>query len=344
MKIFYLLVFIIAFNSCTNAQDDNGFRNSFRVMFYNAENFFDIKHDTLKNDYQFLPDGDKHWTLRKYKTKVSQLSKVITSVGGWEPPEIIGLCEVENRYCVESLTKFSPLKKFKYEIIHKESPDKRGIDVVLLYQPNKFTVIHNQFIEIKFPKESRKTRDIIYVKGVTDNDDTLHVFVNHWPSRWGGQLASEPKRIFVASVLRAKVDSIVSTNARANIVIMGDLNDMPDNISITETLSATSEMGNYVANNLYNLGGYAKKHTEFGTHKYHGEWGVLDQIIVSGAMLDKKNSTFLTPDDYKIYNAGFLLETDEKYFGKQPNRTYIGFKYHGGYSDHLPVYIDLFKN
>ncbi len=344
MKIIYLLVFIIVANSCSTAQNDNGFRTSFRIMFYNVENFFDVVHDTLKNDYQFLPDGDKHWTYKKYNTKVSQLSKVITSIGGWEPPEIIGLCEVENRHCIESLTKYSPLKKFKYEIIHKESPDNRGIDVVLLYQPNKFIILHNQFIEIKFPNDSRKTRDIIYAKGVTDNDDTLHVFVNHWPSRWGGQVASEPKRIFVASVLRAKIDSIVGANKRANIIITGDFNDMPNNLSLAQTLVANIKMGDYYADNLYNLSSYAEKNTNIGTNKYRGEWGMLDQFIVSGALLDKKSRIFLTPNDYNIFDADYLLEPDEKYFGKQPNRTYIGFKYHGGYSDHLPVYIDLFDN
>ena len=324
---------------------DNGFRSSFRIMFYNAENFFDTKHDSAKNDQEFLPDAARHWTQQRYEEKIMHLARVITSVGGWNPPEIIGLCEVENRHCVDDLVENSPLKALNYKIIHKESPDKRGIDVAFLYQDKKFTPIHNEFIQIDYPKNPRKTRDIIYVKGYTDKHDTLNIFVNHWPSRYGGQLSSEPNRIFVASVLRKKVDSLILVSRNPNIVIIGDLNDMPNNISVTKILKANSDIDKTIIRNdsLYNIAGYFKKSIGYGSHKFHGEWGVLDQIIVTGNLLLKTDKIYTTKNDYHIYKPKFLIEKDEKYFGIQPFRTYIGFKYHGGYSDHLPVFLDLYE-
>ncbi len=345
ITISFIYIYTNTFSQNFNNYTDNGFRKTFRIMFYNAENFFDTKHDSSKNDYQFLPDGDKHWTLPRYQEKLTHISRVITAIGGWQPPEIIGLCEVENRNCVNDLVEHSDLKKLNYKIIHKESPDKRGIDVVFLYQDKKFTPVYHEFIRIDFPNNSRKTRDIIYVKGYTDKHDTLNIFVNHWPSRWGGQLASEPKRIYVASVLRKKVDSLIAVEKNPNIIIMGDLNDMPFNISVTKVLKANSDIDKTTiyADSLYNLAGYFGKKIEYGSHKYHGEWGILDQIIVTGNLMLKTDKIYTTKNDYHIFNADFLTEKDEKYFGLQPYRTYIGFKYHGGYSDHFPVFIDLYE-
>ncbi|MBE9467638.1 MAG: hypothetical protein IMY72_04860 [Bacteroidetes bacterium] len=311
-------------------------------MFYNCENFFNVTHDTLKIDDQFLPNGDHHWTWGKYNQKVKNIAKVITAVGGWTPPDIVGLCEVENRYCLESLTKFSPLEKLNYQIIHKESPDRRGIDVALLYQEKTFTPISTHFIQIDFSfDKDKKTRDILYVSGYTNKKDTLHIFVNHWPSRWGGQLESEQNRMFVASVLKNTVDSIFEKNKNANIVIMGDLNDEPDNKSVLETLKANSTFDNIKSNELYNLSYYLQFEKNICSHKYQGHWANLDQLIVSGNLLLKKQKLSTSLNDAHIFKVNFLLEKDDSYFGVKPFRTYIGFKYHGGFSDHLPVYLDL---
>ena len=316
----------------------------FRIMFYNCENFFNVTHDTLKLDQEFLPNGDHHWTWDKYKHKVNNIAKVITAVGGWQPPDIVGLCEVENRYCVDGLVKYSPLEKFNYQIIHKESPDRRGIDVVFLYQKKTFTPIYHRFIQIDFPfNKNKKTRDIIYVKGYTNKHDTLHVFVNHWPSRWGGQLESEPNRLFVASVLRSKVDSIFGTNKNANIIIIGDFNDEPNNKSLLEVLKAQGKYDNIKSNELYNLAYYLQFEKNICSHKYHGRWGTLDQCIVSGALLLKNQPLYTSLDDAHVFKAKFLLEKDDSYYGLRPFRTYIGFTYHGGFSDHLPVYLDLHR-
>jgi len=321
-------------------------RGDFRVMFYNCENFFDIYNDSLKRDDDFTPDGPKHWTWHKYQEKLGNISRVITSVGGWEPPEIVGVCEIENYFVLDDLTKNSPLSVFNYKIIHYESPDNRGIDVALLYIPSKFRPISTKKITVTFPISmgNRPTRDILYVKGKTTNNDTLHIYVNHWPSRWGGMLETEEKRMFVASVLRESVDSLFATDPAAKIIIMGDLNDFPTNKSITETLHALHDFTNIKTNELYNLSHYLEEEKGLFSHSFHGEFGILDQMIISGALLDSTANIFTTPDNAHIYNAPFLLEEDVNNVGLKPNRTYIGYKYHGGYSDHLPPYLDLFFN
>ena len=318
-------------------------RGDFRIMFYNCENLFDTFNDSLKRDDDFTPEGGKHWTWSKYQKKLSNISKVITAVGGWEPPAIVGVCEIENRYVLEGITYFTALKKHKYQIIHKESPDRRGIDVGLLYIREKFTPIKYQAIEIKFPDNpDSKTRDVLYVCGTTKKNDTLHIYVNHWPSRWGGQMETEHKRMYLASVVKKHTDSILNTNPRANIIVMGDLNDFPTDRSLIETLEAQTDFSNYENNKLYNLAWYLQEEKGKFSHRFHGEGGVLDQIIVSGALLSQENSIYTTKDNCFIFEPDFLLEEDEKYLGKKPFRTYIGYKFHDGFSDHLPVYIDLF--
>ena len=314
-----------------------------RIMFYNAENFFDTENDSVKRDDEFLPNQGKFWNRSRYYTKQKHISQVIAGIGGWSPPEIIGLCEIENRKVLNDFIRFAPINKFGYRIIHKESPDLRGIDVAFLYRQGHFFPISYKAIEIRYPFSNSKTRDILYVKGRTKQYDTLHIFVNHWPSRWGGQLETERKRMFVASVLRKNVDSIFSVDNRANIIIMGDLNDYPENTSVSKVLNAKDKYDNIRADELYNLSAYLQNVKHIGSHKHEGKWGTLDQFIVSGALIDKKNSVYTSINDVHIYTAGFLLEEDKQYTGYATNRTYIGFKYHGGYSDHLPTFLDIFK-
>jgi predicted extracellular nuclease len=311
-------------------------------MFYNVENLFDTFDDSLKNDEDFLPESNHFWNNHKYYTKLNQIYKVIIAIGEWNPPAIIGLCEIENLKVLNDLVNNTPLVKYEYKIIHKESPDRRGIDVGFLYREDLFKPINNEFLAINFPDNPEsKTRDILYVKGVANKLDTLHIFVNHWPSRWGGQLESEDRRLYVASVLRSRVDSIFNQNANSNIIITGDFNDYPDNKSILEILSANQNFENIKPNTLYNLSANLFKTKNIGSNKYQGEWGVLDQFIVSGNLLNTKNKMYTSLDDVTIFNKKFLLESDDSYYGFKPNRTYIGYKYNGGYSDHLPTYLIL---
>lgn len=321
--------------------DNRGF---LRIVSYNVENYFDPFDDSLKRDDEFTPNGVRHWSWEKYKNKQKKIYKVISAIGGWELPEIIGFCEVENRFVMEDLLKSTPLKWRNYELVHKESPDKRGIDVALIYRKDKFKVLNQAFYEIQFPWDtSKKTRDILYVKGITNFRDTLHIFMNHWPSRWGGQAESDRNRQFVASILRSKVDSIFRTNWNANIIIIGDFNDEPDNASITDVLRALNNYDNPLPGELYNLAWYMKEVKGMGSLKYQGQWGLIDQIIVSGPLLIKTNSIYTTLDNAHTFNADFLSEQDEAFVGVKPFRTFVGFKYNGGFSDHYPIYLDLFK-
>jgi hypothetical protein len=312
-----------------------------RIMFYNCENLFDIYDDSIKDDGKFTPEGAYHWTKSKYYKKLDNISKVITSVGGWNPPELVGLCEIENKKVLLDLTKQSSLYILNYNIIHKESPDKRGIDVALLYQPQKYKPIYNKFIKIVFPKNrQKKTRDILYSKGVLSGD-TVHIFVNHWPSRWGGQLESEGNRVYVASVLRKITDSIAMVNKYSNIIIIGDFNDTPVDKSLSETLGVFNDTSTINPNSLYNITKISSSYKNKGTIKYHSKWYKFDNIIISGSLLSNDNNVNMLTDGFSIFNAYFLLEKDVKYMGYKPYRTFIGYKYNGGYSDHLPVFIDF---
>ncbi|MBN2765780.1 MAG: endonuclease [Paludibacteraceae bacterium] len=312
-----------------------------RIMCYNVENYFDCVNDTTTLDEEYLSGGMRGWNYAKYQQKQANIGKVITALGGWEAPALVGLCEVESERALRDLTVFSGLKSLKYKFIHYESPDARGIDVALLYQRSMFKPIISRSVTITNPQfPESKTRDLLYAAGRIPSGDTLHVFVCHFPSRLGGELESENKRMFVASVLRASVDSVCALNHDAAIVIMGDFNDYPDNKSMQTILGANPPEDKPLSNKLYNLM-FPIHVSGKGSHKHAGEWGALDQIIVSGSLLNMKKHVFTTAADAHIFEAPFLLDDDQKFLGKQPARTYVGMTYKGGFSDHLPVFVDL---
>ena len=313
-------------------------RDYLRVMFYNVENFFDTEDDPHTNDNAFTPQGAMRWTQSRYIQKRNQIYRVIANVGEWDPPTIVALCEVENRNVLEDLIKNTPIARFDYSIIHKDSPDQRGIDVALLYRSDYLTCIQKQFIRVQFPDNRRRTRDILYATFVSQKKDTLHVFVNHWPSRLGGQRQTDPHRLLAAKFLREKVDSIFSQNSMANIVITGDFNDAPFDQSLTTGLKAHTDTIDAKPNALFNLSAY-RLNEQTGTIKYQGRWYVLDQIIVSGGLLRGKMQT--NADKNKIFRADYLFEPDNRYQGIKPFRTYIGQTYNNGFSDHLPIYLDI---
>jgi len=332
------IVFCIIFSGYLHAQKK---RDTLRIVCYNTENFFDCEHDSLKNDLDFTPDGLYHWTPYKFKKKQTNVAQVIESIGRHNMPVLVGLCEIENDKALRELTQNSALKKYKYRYIHRESPDLRGVDVALLYQPHKFTPIKKEFIQINFPNDSAtKTRDVLYATGILANGDTLHVFVCHFPSHYKKE-SSDDKRIYVASVLHGKVDSIYHQSPKADIIIMGDFNNNPTDISISSTLKALNPEEEIKPGNLYNLYYNYQGKSNTGTYKYKGQWSLFDQIIVSGNMLSPSSKTFANKNKAKIYSPGFLLEDDIKYGGTKPYRTYKGLKYNDGYSDHLPVYLDI---
>lgn len=341
ISLFLILVFTL-FTTETNLFGFSGSSESvFRIVFYNVENLFDTENNPGKDDDAFTPDGDRRWNWYRLKKKVNNLYKAIVAAGEWETPAIIGLCEVENRHVLEMLAYETGLKKSEYSIIHRNSADRRGIDVAVLYRSVDFMLLDTKFIEINFPFDTTNgTRDIVYLKGVCPPGDTLHVFVNHWPSRWGGQAQSQPRRNYAASVLRSHTDSIFRTSRLANIIVMGDFNDEPEDESLKKILGAGLDYINPGAGQLYNIShkNYSNRH---GSYKYQGEWYLFDQFIVSGTLLNGAAGVQTSLKDVKVFSAGFLMLPDESWFGHKPFRTYEGFRHTGGFSDHFPVVLDL---
>ncbi len=324
-------------------QENNYSRNnrSLRICFYNLENLFDYKNDPLKNDDIFTPDGENHWTKFRYEQKINHIAKVIIALGEWELPDIVGVCEIENDTVIKDLLYNSPLQKQKYQYIHYESPDRRGIDVALLYRSDKFKVVFSQAIPFVFPKDSNfKTRDILYVKGIVPHcQDTLHLFVNHWPSRYGGYAQTIDFRNYAAIILRNYIDSILTISPTAKILCMGDFNDYPYNESIIKYLNAVAPE-NLQNNSLVHAMYPYFKQNNIGTHKYQSDWGILDQFMHTQNFYNS-SSGFCIKGTGKILISNFLLIPDEQNMGNKPFRTYDGMKYSGGFSDHLPIYIDI---
>lgn len=340
-RLLLFLFFLFLFPPTLSAQE----HPPFRMMFWNVENLFDTKHDSLKNDKEFLPDAMRHWNYRRYKKKLADIARVITAVGEWTPPALVGLCEVENDTVLRGLTRYSPLKELGYRYVMTHSPDERGIDVALLYQRHCFKLLSSRPIRPgKASADSRPTRDILHVSGQLLTGDTLDVFVVHLPSRSGGVKESEPYRLHVARKIKEAADSLLAVRLHPKIIIMGDFNDYPTNKSITQVLEALPPPAQTNGNKLYHLLARKARHRRFGSYKYRGEWGLLDHLIVSGTLLDTSATIFTGEAKAEVARLPYLLIKDEKYGGIQPFRTYHGMKYQGGYSDHLPVYVDLLFN
>jgi len=311
-----------------------------RIMFYNVENLYDTKHDEGKNDYEFLPDGIRYWTDSRFYSKLKRLYKVFAANGTPEPPAIIALCEVENDFVLQKLIETTPLKNFGYDFVHYESPDARGVDCALLYRKQQFELFDSHPFNITFPFDTAsKTRDILYVKGLLFEEQVLHIFVNHWTSRFGGPAATMPKRNYIAQQLRTLCDSILQDNPNANILILGDLNDDPIDESVQQFLCGQKSASDTLFLTNLSLPLFQKGQ---GTIKHGTQWSLFDQIIVSPALINGQNGLQIC-NDALIFNHDFLFVDDETNMGKKLFRTYNGMTYAGGYADHLPVGVDVKK-
>ena len=309
---------------------------SVRIMFYNVENFFDIYDDSLTDDNDFLPNGLMRWNSERYNRKTNSLYKTIVAAGEWEPPAIIAFCEIENRKVLEDLIYRTYLSKFNYSIIHEESPDRRGIDVCLIYRKNIVDVLsYKYFIPKEISRKEFNTRSVLYVKFLIGYD-TLHLFANHWPSRRGGVLPGENFRLHIANMVREKADSIIVINQTgARIIILGDFNATPDDEAI-KVLTVSKDSSRAMIN-LSKM----PDNKGLGTYRYMGTWEMIDQVIVSNKLLTCNYGLCTAPTMLRIFKPDFLLKKDPKYPGFIPFSTYRGYKYQGGFSDHLPVLLDL---
>lgn len=322
-KIIIILCFL-AFAGVAEGQE-------FGVMFYNVENLFDTKDDTTKNDEEFLPEGSRHWTNGRYWKKLTALAQAITVTGQWELPALVGLCEVENEEVVKDLAYGTMLSAGNYGIAHRESPDRRGIDLALLYNRDLFRIIEvRSWVPERADDDPFVSRNLLYAKTVTAGD-TLHVIVCHLPSRRGGVLAAEGARKEMAMLVMAKTDSIIAASPHASVVVMGDFNAGGGD----ETMKIIKEAGSLInAAGQYPTG-------KGGSYKYQGTWEIIDQILVSPSMTDNTGPFIADLQSFRISDAPILMIEDPAYPGMKPFPTYSGYKWAGGPSDHLPVMITI---
>ncbi len=325
------LAFPVLF-SCTSAR--KVLTREYTVISYNVENLFDTEDDPKIPDEEFLPISEKKWDDEKYQRKLNDIARVITEVNPNELPEIVGLVEVENRQVLSDLIETGKLAG-QYGIIHEESPDYRGIDVALIYRRDAFKELTHEVLPVTFPDDPEfKTRDILHVTGKARNK-VIHVFVNHWPSRIGGDDKTEPKRVLAATVLKKKVNEVLAADPRAKIIIMGDMNDEPANKSLIEVLDAQSPDSKAKLVNLMMPDDANGK----GTYFYNGNWNMLDNLIVSQSLL-KGNGIWVKNNKGFIYSNDWMIFTN-KNGDRTPNRSYVGNKYVNGVSDHFPVYFKM---
>ena len=303
---FFLIGIVVLAGVLTASAD------SLCVVSYNVENLFHPENDSITEDDEWTPDGERHWSFARYNRKVENIARVLTNIGEWSGVDVVGLQEIENAAVVKKLC--YTLRRGEYGFVHYDSPDRRGIDVALIYKKSRVDTLRSEKLKVK--SEVFTTRDILYVSALVDKKDTIHFFVCHLPSQRGGAAESAWKREAAKATLQQAVDSVQETNKDAKIIVMGDMNS--EDIRM---------------NGLEDKMGDGLQVTGYGTHKYQGRWTYLDHFYVSPSI--NKVSTA------RVYDAEWIQENDEKYMGLKPQRTYNGFTYQNGYSDHLPIVLTV---
>lgn len=317
-------------------------KTDYRLVSWNVENFFDIDNDPQCNDDAFTPDGQNRWIYSRYQKKLLNIVKTIVAISDGNEssmPLCIGLVEVENDKVLRDLCFATPLRKYNYDFIHFDSPDARGIDNALLFRRELYSPFFRQSINVSDSSKRFFTRDILLVEGVTTTGDTIIVLVNHFPSRQGGGTATR-RRSQVAAKLRIVADTVSQAHPSASLVIMGDFNAEPSERDISKTLINPESGSHFCLKSLMDNIPPGR-----GSYFYRGQWSCIDQIIV-GCTLAQPNSLCtlaLVSDTASIFSPPFLLTHDEKFMTDKPLRTYLGLRYVGGFSDHLPVFVDLRK-
>jgi hypothetical protein len=344
-KHLLLALIVLAFSLGMNrvsAQEQQAYKVGL-VGFYNLENLFDTIDDPMKLDEEFLPQGLNQWNTEKYLAKLHNMAYAISTIGtDWSPDGIavLGVSEIENRHVLEDLVLQPEIKDRNYQIVHYESPDRRGVDVGLLYNPKYFTLKNSKSYRTVVPDDPEFiTRDQLVVSGLFDGE-MMHFIVMHWPSRYGGEKRSLPGRIAAATLCRHIADSILNQDTNAKIIMMGDFNDYPDNKSVTKYLRATGDMSNLGEGEFFNPM-YELHKKGYGTNYYNDVPGVLDQTIITPGLLPTDYSTYQFKNA-KVHNKEFLKQHGGRYNG-YPFRTFGSGVWMGGYSDHFPVYVILLK-
>ena len=353
-QLLVITIFATLLTSCkaTLKKEDTPFKpmpqrhHSCIAAFYNFENFYDTINNPIIDDEEFLPTGAKRYSSSIYNRKVSNLATVVQKIGAeinTDGPAILGAVEIENDTVLNDLIKHPLLKNRAYLFVHENSKDKRGIDVALLYQPKYFTPMVHRSLEVELAPRNKEpvfTRDILYVKGVLLKD-TVHIYVNHWPSRRGGQKRSTESRSKAARVCRSHINTIIAKDPSAKIVVMGDLNDNPSDYSVSHALQSSGGLKMIKKSDLYNpwVEVLAKGN---GTLANRDAWGIFDQILVSQSWIPPKHTGRLFLGSSHVYKAFFMIEQQGRYKG-YPLRTWDGNQFRDGFSDHFPTFLVLLE-
>ncbi|WP_449343017.1 endonuclease/exonuclease/phosphatase family protein [Sungkyunkwania multivorans] len=342
----YLLILVLVFLGYHGLAQKKKSYKIHTVAFYNVENLFDTINNPDTFDDDRTPTGKDRWTSKVYDKKIANMAKAIAEIGkdvAKTAPTLVGVAEIENELVLQDLIKTPELIDKNYGIVHFESPDRRGIDVALLYQKKYFTPTSFDNLELLiFDDEDGKrvyTRDQLLVTGELEGEE-IHVIVNHWPSRFGGEARSRPKRIAAAKLNKKIIDSLQARDPEAKIITMGDFNDNPNNDSFKKVLKTEAKRNRAKGTDLYNpMEQMFKK--GMGSNAYRDVWSLFDQVIVSASLLEKDYSSFRF---YKagILNKRFLINPKGRYKG-YPFRSFADGHFTDGYSDHFPAYIYLIK-
>ena len=336
--LFILLFTAVYFTGCKPMHYDD----DVLIAFYNCENFFDTTDNPNKNDDEFTPSGTYHYTQRSYEQKLHNIATVFQSMGSYKTmPALIGLAEVENDAVLATLSRQPELERNNYHYVLTDGHDVRGINVGLLYNPERFRMLSHESIAIKDKDTSMLTRDILHVFGIL-NTDTVDIFVNHWPSRRNeNEIGYSNNRIIVAKILKEQIDALVRTHPPAKIIVMGDFNDNPTDSSINIVLCAKEHKASVYPTDLYNPYVNLYKNGS-GTEAYQHNWNLFDQILLSGSLVNTTGKG-LRYKEAIIYKPDFMTEHRKDIEGT-PRRSYTGTRWHNGYSDHFPVMIILSSN
>lgn len=331
-----VLIFLI-FGINIQAQRQN---KTFTAMFYNVENLFDIVDDPETEDEEFTPDSPKKWDAEKYEKKLEDISRVILSIPEKELPAIIGFAEVENESVLNDLISQRGLKRGEYKAILVDGNDPRGIDCGLIYRPELFKYKSHELIPVEdLSGKEYPLRGILHVLGDGPDGKPIHIYINHWKSRYGGVKETEHLRIYQAIALRRQLDQLLSSESEPRVIIMGDFNDEPTNRSVSEILHSGNKRKNPWLNDAYNLFYDLHNLDIDGSYNYQGIWQMYDQIIISYSLINQNKGLTTNFEGGKVLKEEWMLFHDEKKDIKVPNRTYGGNNYYGGISDHFPVYV-----
>lgn len=338
MKIFYSIIIVLLFSNLACAQQK---QDALFVAFWNVENLFDVEDDPITDDAEWNTGGVKDWSAERVDKKMYNLARVIRSMNEYEGPDLFGLCEVEHQYLLDSLIN-KYLSDKNYKTAYLESPDARGIDNGIIYNSDILKVLSVKGYETQF-NDGSDTRLVLHGTFLFNSHDTLHFFVNHWPSRRGGEEESQPRRIKVATTLRTVIDSLYKVNAQSKLIIAGDFNDEPTNVSILDYLKAspficdkadTENLPENIGTDLFNLS-YKAYADGIGSFFYQADFNMIDQIIVSKNIIMGNKLNYIC-NSYEVFKPDMMITRTGKFQGA-PFPTYGGSRYLGGYSDHFPV-------